>query len=428
MRTAPIGLAVAILLFTCSGVANLHSARELALSAVSADRAAASAAIVELRAMGQKGVDTMLEAHSAEIARFKETGKPSDEWGRIAAAMDAVAMQKDVYASGLFWYTDLDEAKAAAKASGRQILSLRLLGNLNEEFSCANSRLFRAILYADPRIASYLKDNYILHWRSVRPAPRITVDFGDGRKIERTITGNSIHYVLDADGAIIDALPGLYSPKAFLENLAQAAELARRVADEAPGQKDLSLKRWRAVRFDAIRESREFLMKASDITLSDPETGTQAIRALPMAVTKMVVTGEDTLLRRFDDMARFEGSIRFDGWRALAAGYARDVELSREAVQFIRRQNLATGRTEAEFEQMLSGLRDFISLDTTRNDFLFRLQLLSRLNRDEGRVGLEAFNSRVYTELFRTPDSDPWLGLYSSDVYAALDGNGIVLR
>src|SRR6266571_6534884 len=120
----------------------------------------------------------------------------------------------------------IEQAKAAAQASGKPILSLRLLGQLDEEYSCANSRFFRTTLYANTEVSSYLRDHFILHWQSVRPIPRITVDFGDGRKIERTITGNSIHYVLDAKGRVVDGLPGLYGPKAFLAGLKKAEPLA----------------------------------------------------------------------------------------------------------------------------------------------------------------------------------------------------------
>ena len=134
-------------------------------------------------------------------------------------------MQKDAYAAHLYWYTDLNTARRLAADQKKPILTLRLLGNLNEEFSCANSRLFRAVLYPNSEISKYLRENYILHWQSVRPAPRITIDFGDGRKIERTITGNSIHYILDHDGEMIDALPGLYSPFGFKKYLIQANEL-----------------------------------------------------------------------------------------------------------------------------------------------------------------------------------------------------------
>ncbi len=98
----------------------------------------------------------------------------------------------------LYWYTNLEQAKAAAKVSGKPILSLRLLGKLDQDLSCANSRFFRVALYPNAAISKELRDKYILHWQSVRPAPKITIDFGDGRKLERTITGNSIHYILDA--------------------------------------------------------------------------------------------------------------------------------------------------------------------------------------------------------------------------------------
>ena len=45
---------------------------------------------------------------------------------------------------------------------------------------------------------------------------------------------------------------------------------------------------------------------------------------------------------------------------------------------------------------------------------------------DPSRTNLEKFNEKVYAQLFHTPQSDPWLGLLSADVYTALDNGGIV--
>ena len=131
------------------------------------------------------------------------------------AAIDQIGGQRGCTVSRLYWYTDLADAKAAAAQTGRPILSLRMLGKLTDEYSCANSRFFRTALYSNKNIGDFLRDNFILHWQSVRPAPRVTIDFGDGRKLERTITGNSAHYVLASDGTPLDVLPGLYSPLAF---------------------------------------------------------------------------------------------------------------------------------------------------------------------------------------------------------------------
>src|SRR5258706_16355473 len=156
--------------------------------------------------MGPKGLDAWIKHNGSDRS----------------PGLDAVCAQIDAHTSLLYWFTDLSAAIAEARRSGKPILSLRLLGRLDEELSCANSRFFRTTLYANEKVSGYLRDHFILHWQSVRPVPHITIDFGDGRRIERTITGNSIHYLLDANGEVVDALPGLYGPRAFLEGLTRA--------------------------------------------------------------------------------------------------------------------------------------------------------------------------------------------------------------
>ena len=217
---------------------------KLAHDATSPDSSIAQPAIAALRAFGPAGLEAMLRAH-AESIRSHTLGsalpgiqKNDSQWLRLGAALDAISRQRDSYASGLYWYTDFDQAEAAARASGKPILSLRLLGNLDDELSCANSRFFRTTLYANSQVSAYLRDHFILHWKSVRPVPKFTIDFGDGRKLERTITGNSIHYVLDADGRIIDALPGLYGAQAFLTGLQQAAAIVNRCATSPGSERD----------------------------------------------------------------------------------------------------------------------------------------------------------------------------------------------
>lgn len=403
-----------------------EKAQKLALQAVSSDKAEAYAAIGNLRAMRQEGLDALLETYAAEIKRFSETGEANDEWKRIAFALDGAAQQKDAYASGLYWFTDLEEAKRVAEFQSKPILSLRLLGNLNEEFSCANSRFFRAILYPNAEISKFLRENYVLHWKSVRPAPKVTIDFGDGRKIERTLTGNSIHYILDENGEIIDALPGLYSPKGFLKYLTQAAQVGK-ITDGLPkARKELARLRYRRTAFDEIRSKRDKTIALAKVKLTEPADGTKAIEAAPRAMAKMMVTSEISILRGIaDDFSRYESNINLDDWRKLAKFYSPSPKLDANSTAFIRRQNAKTNLSAAEFTGLLANLENFIALDTTRNDFLFHTKLYEWLNQD-GQADLETFNSKVYAEIFKTPDSDKWLGLYNTDIYTALDGNGII--
>ena len=176
--------------------------------------------IESLRASGPAGLEKFWALHDMEIKAHRarlQAGRTSNDvaWQKLSARLDAVAGQRDAWASRLYWFTDLEAAKTAARAQKKPILSLRMLGRLTDEYSCANSRFFRTALYANAQISQTLREKFILHWSSERPVPVVTIDMGDGRVIKRTLTGNSAHYLLDAEGRPLDVLPGLYGPGAF---------------------------------------------------------------------------------------------------------------------------------------------------------------------------------------------------------------------
>ena len=403
--------------------ANTKSKEDFARQVISNHPTESNEAIKYLRSLGKEGLDTLFQTYSAEINKFSASGEVTENWKRISLAIDSVAMQKDAYAAHLYWFTDLAEAKRIAAASNKPILSLRLLGNLNEEFSCANSRFFRAILYPNAEISKYLQENYVLHWKSVRPAPKVTIDFGDGRKIERTLTGNSIHYILDTDGKIIDALPGLYSPQSFLKYLRKSAEIKRLTFGLSVDEKVKAFQRFQRSSFNLIKTNRDKTVADTGVKLVEPKPGTGAIDVAPRAVTKMVT--EVNILQDINDsFARYEPAINFEDWKKLAKVYAGNTKLDANSIAFIRRQNAKSGLSEAEFTRLLTNLENYMAIDTARNDFLFHPKLFEMLNQNSSDV--ETFNARVYTEIFKTPNSDKWLGLYSTDVYTALDGNGII--
>ena len=177
------------------------------------------------RSMGPAGVDAFVRKH-----------------GSFASPqLDAVCAQVDAHTTMLYWFTDLDAAIAEARRTKRPILSLRLLGRLDEELSCANSRFFRKSLYIDPSINRAMRERFVLHWQSVRAVPKVTIDFGNGRTLVKTLTGNSTHLVLDMFGRPVDALPGLFSAEVFAQLLvrAHAKAMADRRQIAAMHKKDL---------------------------------------------------------------------------------------------------------------------------------------------------------------------------------------------
>lgn len=412
-------------------VTSTSFATGLADKAVSKNVAESAAAIEELRARGSTGLQILRARYAAEIERHiaDPTLKPDAEWTRITKALDAVSGQKNSYLSGLYWYTDLQEAQEVANQSNKPMLSLRLLGKLTDDLSCANSRYFRTVLYSNAEIASVLRDRFVLHWQSERPAPVVTIDFGDGRKLERTITGNSIHYVLDSSGSPIEAFPGLYGPQAFLRRLKDAEALYKTVAPLTDGHRYFALMNYH--RLHGNKTSLAWLNDTARIggkipggitVHKGPNGEYNAISVAPVAVTKMI--SEIDILRQIQVSSEaLEGVTDEAAWRKIAQLHAGDAVLDSRSIALVRRQNASL--SEQEFATMLKKFQELVALDTVRNEYLLHSKISVWLLQDRQHMDLEKFNEKVYAELFLTPKSDPWLGLLSADVYTAIDNGGV---
>jgi hypothetical protein len=399
--------------------------------AVSENTAESAAAIEELRALGPTGLQTLMARYADEIKNHIDnpTLKPDAEWQRITKALDAVSGQKNSYVSGLYWYTDLNEAQKVANQTHKPILSLRLLGRLTDELSCANSRFFRTVLYSNAEIASVLRERFVLHWQSERPAPVITIDFGDGRKLERTVTGNSIHYVLDSSGAPIDAFPGLYGPQAFLRGLKEAEQMFSATSSLRDLNRLFVLRNFH--RSHNYNTSLAWLTDIAKIGGKVPEGVTvvkgphgeyRAIEVAPAAVTKMIT--EQTILRQMQGATEALGRVTDeDAWRKIAQLHAADAVLDGRSIGLIRRQNPSL--SEQEFAAMLKNFQQLVALDTVRNEYLMHAKLAVWLSQNPTSTDLEKLNEKVYAELFLTPKSDPWLGLLDKDVYVGIDNSGV---
>ncbi len=419
------------LLFSFSALAETP-AENLARQALSDDPAESNNAVRSLREMKQAGLDTLFKVYSAEINDYLRTGQRSENWEKISNAIDAVAMQKDAYASGLFWNTDFEKAQAEAQKTNKPILSLRLLGNLNEEFSCANSRFFRSTLYANAEISKYLRENYILHWKSVRPVPKVTIDFGDGRKIERTLTGNSIHYVLDKNGRVVNALPGLNSPHKFLRFMKFAGINSYwSVGVTGFKSQDEQLMNYRSNYYNSLFRSINQIGNQLGLKFDTRKEAKRNFEEMPTALQATFVTAtksavEIRVLRNITpDITRFgDEQINFGEWKQIAALSENEAKLDEQSKLFIRNQINGNELSDKKFKSLIENLETYISVDTARNEFLMQLSLLVWLNKGLDK-DLEILNEKVYAELFLTPKEDKWLGLYAPDLYTALNGNGI---
>jgi hypothetical protein len=204
--------------------------------------------IDQLRALGPEGLRRFLQRPGA-------LDSPD---------LDTLCAQKDARHALLYWFTDFELARAEARRTGRPMLSLQLLGRLDDELSCANSRFFRTTLYPKREVSAQLREHFVLHWHPVRPVPVVKVDFGNGRTLTRTITGNSAHLVLDAEGRPVDCLPGLLTPAAFLSALRFAGALARETVTLSNAERRLVLAR-------RHRHRREAMLRAWAVAIGLPQ-------------------------------------------------------------------------------------------------------------------------------------------------------------
>ena len=375
-----------------------------------------------LRAEGPAGLEALLQKY--------DVASP-DAQRELVDVIAKVAGQRDAHVSRLYWYDDLDTALARSKATRKPVLSLRMLGRLDEELSCANSRFFRTTLYANAAVSKYLRENYVLHWSSERPVPVATIDFGDGRKVTRTLTGNSIHYVLDQDGFVVDALPGLYGAQDFVTRL----ERARPAAGLTPQRRaqwhrqelaaslatfNASLTKLWATQVDALPT-----LPGLDTDVAWPSSRA----AVPIAVGKAIV--EFPMINRLtpDD----GGAQRPDTtpWSGLAQLSVRGARLDAQARALVLSKNPVDVTSadvpmlsEALTKQLLGKLEDAIALDGVRNEYALH-PVLHRWLSENPTVSMTELNREVYARLFLTPASDPWLGLVPELAWTALPNDGI---
>jgi hypothetical protein len=113
------------------------------------------------------------------------------------------------------------------------------------------------VLLSDPEVARFVNENFIPCWQMVRPVPRVTIEFGDGRKLTRTLGGNTVIEICLPDGQVVDSFPGLYTPEDLLKEARQTLELVRNL-DSVRGSEAVTEQviAWHAARCAAPPASR----------------------------------------------------------------------------------------------------------------------------------------------------------------------------
>ncbi len=138
------------------------------------------------------------------------------------------------------------------------------------------------MLFSNKKVAKFIQDNFEPVWISLRPVPLVTIDFGNGKIVRRTLHGNIASFVCSPEGKILDILPGLYEPSAYMTSLQDLVRLNLLVGNQL-------------LEKDQIRILRNFYQTRTKIK-GDSESKKETVIRLDDSKTLADAIKEDTKL------------------------------------------------------------------------------------------------------------------------------------
>ncbi len=167
------------------------------------------------------------------------------------------------------------------------------------------------MLFSSDDVARYINENFEPVWESVRPVPLVTINFGNGHTITRTLNGNIATQVCTAEGQVLDILPGVYTADVYRKQLEQLVLLHQYVA-AAPFGADVRLK-------DYHEQQATLLSKNQPRAVFAVIEGGPSILGIERTV-QLVVGGRSSraVARRVESTPPVPPSDKLAGWKELA--------------------------------------------------------------------------------------------------------------
>jgi hypothetical protein len=371
--------------------------------------------IESLREEKQAGVNWLYSTYWKSQLNY-ENYKSNKKFLKL---FDKVSGQKDAISSRLFWYTDFEQAVVQAKKQHKPLLCLEMLGDLSEDFSCANSRFFRTLLYSNPSISYVMRENFILCWEPVVKVPKVTIEYPDGRKQVQTITGNSMHMVLNEEGEILDALPGLFGP-VYFENWLRGFVNKTDISSIREVQK----KRITELENNTLREKLGNEDWNQLVEENEGGTTSNALKASSVSVSKIAI--ERPVYRKVYGVSKKKIKTPEEkgqnSFNYSAFGYNWEF-LPSSTQQLIAAKKRYTAE---EQNSTVSSICENLSKENVRNDVNLHTTILRWLQKPEFAGNKKQFVQKVYADLFLTPLNDKTMGLYDKSLYSATTDDGFL--
>jgi hypothetical protein len=223
------------------------------------------------------------------------------------------------------------------------------------------------VTLSDPDVIQLLSTQVIPVWESVGSVPKVTIEIGNGHKLERTLGGNIVTYLLSTDGDVYDAYPGVYTPADYINEIQTTLNFLKQTNHPS---KIIS---WHRDQFSDVVSYEQ-----QRITFSKALVESPLLKAL-----KIGPITDRTAKNNFHDISKDPATVE---------------ELSAALLMYQSRNPHEIGRLGVE-------------ADSQNNVKLMRPAVHSLYSNLESLPKLAAFRDTIYKELLHIPLNDPYLGL-----------------
>jgi hypothetical protein len=259
------------------------------------------------------------------------------------------------------------------------------------------------VLLSDTQVIDFVNDNFVACWQMVRPVPQVTIEFGNGKTLRRTLGGNTVIEICLPDGPVIDSFPGLYVPEDFLIEASQTLQFVRMLA---PGMTDTAI----AASVIDWHKARGAAQPPARISLSIGKSVVESplLRALRVAPTKPLET--DLLAT---ELGRIP--VTLDAAEAPGAALTRlsrqleDVSKQPATVDQLRQRFLFLPEARRPTPEQLGEMA--LRVDSRTNVVWTRAAVHQLFATYNGLPRGRECRDAVFKELLHVPVDDPYLGL-----------------
>ena len=168
-------------------------------------------------------------------------------------------------------------------------------------------------------MADFINRGFEPAWQMVRPVPLVSIDFGNGTVLTRTLHGNIATYVCAADGQVLDVLPGIYAPTIYINRLEQLRLLAGYADLKGKQARQARLEQYHKVQAEALGKN-----QPPAILVQRSYLGKMVIEDPIKLVLRPGESGSHGVARHTDD-PQWKEDLRLDSaedlanWKALTA-------------------------------------------------------------------------------------------------------------